>query len=536
MGSTSRSALFLALALTLLAGPVSAQVQTFRKEVKQVMGTAQSQDDARAAALAKARHDAVNEAGLWLESQSEVQNFKLEKDQVTTLATGITQVKVVEEGPYLENGVVGFRVVAEVRVDNSGLAERVKQFLADRKQMELARSANDRESALLAKLGELERQIADVKSASDRDRVALRDAVQANARQLSAREWFEKGYALYDDKRGHSDSKKAIEDYSQAIRLDPEFSDAYFLRATANEELRKYDQAVQDYDQFLRIRPKLAVGYLRRGYAYYSIGLDARIRGVQHSGDSNIKRAILDFDRTLRLDPNNAEAYYGRADAYQKIDEANNAIQDYDKVIAMNPETDGIFRKRGEAWADLRQFERAIQDFDQHLRRRPDDDLALLGRGDAYLELGRYQRAIDDYDQAVRAIPSEFREHDEENLSIRRGRAYLGLGQYKLAIQSFDRAYSNFSRSYYRGVAYAALGRHQRAIQDFNDSIDMLQAYDRARLDQAGSARLDSFLGTSYHARGKALFALGQKGRASADWKKACQLGEKAACEAVGKN
>ncbi|MBI4081136.1 MAG: hypothetical protein HY423_00860, partial [Candidatus Lambdaproteobacteria bacterium] len=79
-----------------------AQVQTFRKEVRQIMGSAQSPDDARAAAVAKAKRDAVEEAGTWLESLSEVRNYALARDDVTALAGGIVQTRIVEEQRFVE--------------------------------------------------------------------------------------------------------------------------------------------------------------------------------------------------------------------------------------------------------------------------------------------------------------------------------------------------------------------------------------------------------------------------------------------------
>jgi hypothetical protein len=48
-----------ALLLLLLPALALGQVQNFRKEAKQVMGSARSQDDARAAAITRAKRDAL---------------------------------------------------------------------------------------------------------------------------------------------------------------------------------------------------------------------------------------------------------------------------------------------------------------------------------------------------------------------------------------------------------------------------------------------------------------------------------------------
>jgi tetratricopeptide (TPR) repeat protein len=56
----------------------------------------------------------------------------------------------------------------------------------------------------------------------------------------------------------YGDYQTAIRDCSEAIRLNPNFCDAYFCRGTIYRvSLKQYQKAISDYDAAIRIRPTL---------------------------------------------------------------------------------------------------------------------------------------------------------------------------------------------------------------------------------------------------------------------------------------
>ena len=58
------------------------------------------------------------------------------------------------------------------------------------------------------------------------------------------------------DELGHFEG--AISDYDQAIRLDPEYANAYNNRGNAKSDLGKHFEAISDYDQAIRLAPNHA--------------------------------------------------------------------------------------------------------------------------------------------------------------------------------------------------------------------------------------------------------------------------------------
>ncbi len=52
--------------------------------------------------------------------------------------------------------------------------------------------------------------------------------------------------------------KKALEDHTQAIRLDPELVEAYYTRGLLYEYMKDYDSAIGDYNRVLTLKPDYA--------------------------------------------------------------------------------------------------------------------------------------------------------------------------------------------------------------------------------------------------------------------------------------
>jgi len=94
---------------------------------------------------------------------------------------------------------------------------------------------------------------------------------------------------------GNYDS--AIADYTEAIRLDPKYADAYGNRGNAYREKHELDRALADYDEALRQRPG-PIDFFNRGNAYY--------------GKKDYDHAIADYTEAIRLDSTFTRAYYNR--------------------------------------------------------------------------------------------------------------------------------------------------------------------------------------------------------------------------------
>ena len=65
---------------------------------------------------------------------------------------------------------------------------------------------------------------------------------------------------------------KAMADFNEAIRLNPNDAEAYYIRGVAYEDKGELDKAIADYTEGIRIDPKNAMAYKIRGDAYEDNG------------------------------------------------------------------------------------------------------------------------------------------------------------------------------------------------------------------------------------------------------------------------
>jgi tetratricopeptide (TPR) repeat protein len=185
---------------------------------------------------------------------------------------------------------------------------------------------------------------------------------------------------------------RAIEDYTAALRLDPNLAETYTNRGVAYADKGMYDRAIEDYTAALRLDPNHANAYNNRGVAYDDKGM--------------YDQAITDFTAALWFDPNYANAYANRGLAYHHKGMYDRAIEDYSAALRINPNNANAYIHRGAAYDDKGMYDRAIEDYNAALRIDPKDTYAYYNRGNAYDHKGMYDRAIEDYSAVLRIDPN----------------------------------------------------------------------------------------------------------------------------------
>ena len=192
---------------------------------------------------------------------------------------------------------------------------------------------------------------------------------------------------------------------------------AYYNQANAYYKVGDYDSAIENYNQAIKINPKDALAFLNRGNALYE--------AAQHSGDPDrlYREAIKDFNRSLQLKPNQGDAFLSRGIVryevaqYSKSPERDyqQAINDFNQALRLSPQVAKAYVKRGivhyklaQYKGDLNQgYKAAIGDFNKALSLNPQEAEAYLKRGIVRYELAQYigrpdREAVEDLQTAAK--------------------------------------------------------------------------------------------------------------------------------------
>jgi tetratricopeptide (TPR) repeat protein len=96
--------------------------------------------------------------------------------------------------------------------------------------------------------------------------------------------------------------KEAIYHYNEAIRLKPDYADAYNNKGTAYGKLKQYQLAIENFNKAIALKSGYVKAYYNRGTAYTYIG--------------QYERAVESYSDAIRLNPGYIYAYYNRSVVY----------------------------------------------------------------------------------------------------------------------------------------------------------------------------------------------------------------------------
>jgi tetratricopeptide (TPR) repeat protein len=180
----------------------------------------------------------VEQLGTYLISETEVKNFQMTKDQITTLTAGIVSAEVIDE----KWDGRSYYLKAMITADPKEVAKSVDALRTDvQKKKELEESKKKAEEAM-KEVEKLKKGLALVKGDTNKTQRKYTSAIK----YLSATDWFDRGFAFQDLNK----FEDAIDSYNHAIKLNPT-PEAYNNRGNAYGNLRNYQQAISDFNKAL---------------------------------------------------------------------------------------------------------------------------------------------------------------------------------------------------------------------------------------------------------------------------------------------
>lgn len=242
--------------------------------------------------------------------------------------------------------------------------------------------------------------------------------------QVTATKLFNKGYYYLS-----IDKHKAIQYLSECLKLDSNYTDAYYHRGVTHFKLAHYDSALMDFDKSYELNPNLSIILMYKGFTFRNQGkLDEAlssftdyimlhptdtatysyiVRGKMKYTLGDFEGAVEDYNMASRLKPLEEKYYYYRYRALYEAEQYEKALEAVSDLIKVNPDFYGYHFYKGNVYLAMEQYESAIFMYNVAVIKNYQNADSYKNRADAYHALGKLNKALEDYNTAIALKPED---------------------------------------------------------------------------------------------------------------------------------
>ncbi len=419
-----------------------------------IMSDYESPQVAESKALLEAKKVAIEQAGTYVKSYTKVKDYQLAEDEVEVVAAGVIKVKILKKKRTITKDGIEFSVTIEAIVDTIEIQKLARETKNDRQMVDNYLMLKQEFEKQAKKVEEIKRQLS--RTVSEKEIAEAKIKILDEEKIFKAFDWIDKG-RLYIQK---NKLEEAIEAFTSAITLNPNYAFAYFSRSFAYMKKEQYERALADTNKAIDIDPKVGAHYAFRGAIYWvikqhedaikeftnALSLDPdsfwtfTLLGNAYFETGKLHEALDNFNRAISINPDYYLAYQGRGKVYISMKQFDKALADANKAINLNLFDTGGYTLRCQAYNVKGQYDRAIEDCTAALNIAPKNRYAYIQRALAYSEQEKYEKTIEDYSKAIQILPNDMELGKLADDYADRGGYFLKIGQDENAFEDFKKA------------------------------------------------------------------------------------------------
>jgi protein O-GlcNAc transferase len=217
---------------------------------------------------------------------------------------------------------------------------------------------------------------------------------------------------------GHPDTALVL--VEQAIAADANEPRYHFVLGQARQALRRWGPAIDAYEAALKLQPDFLD-------AWNNLGICRQRRG-------QFPQAAAAYRQALSLEPRNAGVMANLGTVLREMGEFTEAVELLRAAADLEPAVVSHSVNLGIAYWNQGNFSEAERTLNGALARAPDDADAAFNLGNALHGLGRQREAVDRYRQAVKLRP------DYADALINLGNVHTELGEFAAGMDAYDAA------------------------------------------------------------------------------------------------
>jgi tetratricopeptide (TPR) repeat protein len=252
-------------------------------------------------------------------------------------------------------------------------------------------------------------------------------------------------YRVNDGEGGLSEARIALGEY-------PNDAEAHKNAGLALQILDRYNASEVEYSEALRLKPD-----------YEAVRLDL---GLLYANQSKYDQAIVEYKKAIALDANDASAHNNLGYSYEKKGDLDSALREYREAKRLNP-SDMTFRANlAHALTQNRMQAEAIRENREIVAMAPDSAICHICMGSAFYDSWDFEDAEKEYRKAIALDPSE-------------AGSYVGLGNIRYQMKDYDAAVEQFRRAEKldstSDLAYLGAGMALFAKKDYAEAVTQLR-------------------------------------------------------------
>jgi tetratricopeptide (TPR) repeat protein len=421
-----------------------------------------------------------------------------------------------------------YYIQAKIEINPDEVAQSIDKLRQDRLKTKDLEESRKKVNELLQEINKLKNQ-----APSEIVTPSTSNRYMKTVNKLRTIELVDKAHILLVQRK--LKDEKAIELYSEAIDLDPDFVDPYYWRAgvysnlgyaNKDQALTFFKKAIKDYNKVVQLNPQNFF------YAWAFSG-----RGDVYQKLNDKKLAIKDYSEAIRHDPKSARNYYRRSDSYESIGEYEKAFADITKAIELISNypyynsgesfyMDDRIRDRANIAFKAKKFTEAIADYTQLIHNMESTKKDYL-----FDRWWNSHGSLNLNDKELERLAKEDEQLDHFILSkdyLNRGHVYAAMRVREQALSDFSKSinlYENIPAYFTRGKIYLSEGKFDLAVNDYSKVLEKNAGIPVFKVTPEGL----SMFSEAYYGRGYARLKLGHREEALEDMKAAAKLKSKPA-------
>jgi len=331
-----------------------AEVKVIESESTYIMGDNDSKVEARRIAIQEAQRKALELAGTYVESLTQVKNYQLTKDEIKSYTAGVIETEIVSEQMRGTTDHPEIYIKAQCKIDTDILLAQIDKFRENEDLKEQVTAATKENDDLKRERDELVKQLASEKNkmqvAETRQKL---DSVlsQEEANDETHKVWINIGSQLiHVDENGkqikQTDLDNSLKILQMVVNINPQNQRARLMLAAIYQKRGNIAAAEDQLRVAVQRNPNGPIPHLKLG--------------VLLKDERKFQQALQQFRIVERMRPHNPEMLFYTGVTFKQMNKCNMSVQ-YLNLFLRDPRAKNYPWKRQKAMQTIKECREGIK-------------------------------------------------------------------------------------------------------------------------------------------------------------------------------